>query len=259
MLLLSRLPPISYTLTDPQPPQQRGKVCKPYNSVLGEHFRSHWDVIPVSYPADPSQPPIQHHALTDSAPKHPHPHRAESVKSETRGELHLHPHAHHGPEFSQLSGAGYSSPAVDTSSSNSGGTGSTVESNVDAQMSNLSLVGTDGAVSTSTSVEPSRGDGAAIVIEAESGAESGVLDDGKIRIVYLTEQVSHHPPISSFYVTCPAKKMAMAGVDQISAKVTSTAAVKIGPGSQNKGLFVQIEGGPGEGEKYQVCFFSSFA
>ncbi|EIM81944.1 uncharacterized protein STEHIDRAFT_65725 [Stereum hirsutum FP-91666 SS1] len=209
----------------------RGKVCKPYNSVLGEHFRSHWDVIPVSYPADPSQPPIQHHALTDSAPKLPHPHRAES-----------------------LSGAGYSSPAVDTSSSNSGGTGSTVESNVDAQMSNLSLVGTDGAVSTSTSVDPSRGEGAAVVVEAEAGreAESGVLDDGKIRIVYLTEQVSHHPPISSFYVTCPAKKMAMAGVDQISAKVTSTAAVRIGPGSQNKGLFVQIEGGPGEGEKYQV-------
>ncbi|KAF5314203.1 hypothetical protein D9758_018947 [Tetrapyrgos nigripes] len=25
----------------------RGKVCKPYNSVLGEHFHAHWDVLPL--------------------------------------------------------------------------------------------------------------------------------------------------------------------------------------------------------------------
>jgi len=29
-----------------------GKVCKPYNSVLGEFFLAHWDVIPVHYPSD---------------------------------------------------------------------------------------------------------------------------------------------------------------------------------------------------------------
>ena len=27
---------------------QHGKICKPYNSVLGEHFRAHWDVVPAS-------------------------------------------------------------------------------------------------------------------------------------------------------------------------------------------------------------------
>lgn len=47
---------------------QRGKICKPYNSVLGEHFRAHWDVIPVSYPADPSDPPIQHLYVALPAP-----------------------------------------------------------------------------------------------------------------------------------------------------------------------------------------------
>lgn len=43
---------------------QRGKICKPYNSVLGEHFRAHWDVIPVSYPDDPADPPVQHLYVT---------------------------------------------------------------------------------------------------------------------------------------------------------------------------------------------------
>lgn len=136
-----------------------------------------------------------------------------------------------------------------------------MESNLDAQMSNLSLAGTDGAVSTSTSLEPSGTVSRAGGVGGAGGAgdaEGGVLDDGKIRVVYLTEQVSHHPPISSFYVTCPAKKMAMVGVDQVSAKVTSTAAVKIGPGSFNKGLFIDIEGGPGEGERYQVRVLTVF-
>lgn len=39
----------------------RGKVCKPYNSVLGEHFRCHYDVRPVEYQdGDHSNPPTQH-------------------------------------------------------------------------------------------------------------------------------------------------------------------------------------------------------
>jgi oxysterol-binding protein-related protein 9/10/11 len=37
--------------------------------VLGEHFRAHWDVIPVSYPADPSDPPIQHLYVALPAPR----------------------------------------------------------------------------------------------------------------------------------------------------------------------------------------------
>lgn len=41
-------------------PVQRGKICKPYNSVLGEHFRAHWDVIPPSYSDDLDVPPTQH-------------------------------------------------------------------------------------------------------------------------------------------------------------------------------------------------------
>ncbi|KAF8988164.1 hypothetical protein BDQ17DRAFT_1257116, partial [Cyathus striatus] len=34
-----------------------GKVCKSYNSVLGEHFRAHWDILPLAYPDEPEQSP----------------------------------------------------------------------------------------------------------------------------------------------------------------------------------------------------------
>lgn len=40
---------------------QHGKIVKPYNSVLGEHFLAHWTVKPVTYPSDPTSPPIVHH------------------------------------------------------------------------------------------------------------------------------------------------------------------------------------------------------
>ena len=32
------------------PYQQHGKVCKPYNSILGEHFCVHWNITPTRFP-----------------------------------------------------------------------------------------------------------------------------------------------------------------------------------------------------------------
>lgn len=43
----------------------------------------------------------------------------------------------------------------------------------------------------------------------------------------------------------------MKGVDQISAKVSGTA-LRVSPGSLNKGIFIDITGGPGEGERYHI-------
>jgi len=70
-------------------------------------------------------------------------------------------------------------------------------------------------------------------------------------IFLQTEQVSHHPPISSYYTACPAKHISASGVDQISAKVSGTT-VRVAPGVKNKGIFIRIDGGPGEGERYQI-------
>ncbi|KAI0475388.1 oxysterol-binding family protein [Xylariaceae sp. FL0804] len=61
-----------------------------------------------------------------------------------------------------------------------------------------------------------------------------------VRISYLTEQTSHHPPVSAFYVSCPEKGLHARGYDQISAKFTGTS-IKVSPGEHNLGIFVTLE------------------
>ncbi len=70
-------------------------------------------------------------------------------------------------------------------------------------------------------------------------------------ILPQTEQVSHHPPISSFKIACPDKGIEACGVDQIAARVTGTA-LKVHPGIHNKGICVNITSGYGEGETYWI-------
>ena len=43
----------------------------------------------------------------------------------------------------------------------------------------------------------------------------------------------------------------MQGIDQISAKVSGTS-VRVAAGEYNQGLFIDIAGGPGEGEQYHI-------
>lgn len=54
-------------------------------------------------------------------------------------------------------------------------------------------------------------------------SKSGPEDTNR-RIAFLTEQVSHHPPISSFFVECKEAGVELYGVDQLSAKFTGTSA-----------------------------------
>ncbi|KAK7684905.1 hypothetical protein QCA50_011738 [Cerrena zonata] len=216
----------------------RGKVCKPYNSVLGEHFRSHWDVLPVSYPSDPTQPPIQHLYLSEAAAKSSYSvllaprntaalSETASFKSGKSGQ-------------STVSGLSVnkanSTPGTPGKRSNSTPATSPelFETELDAQMSSLSL----GSRNTSQS-----GD----LVEGGNIAP----DRERARVAYLTEQVSHHPPISAFSAYCPSRQIELTGVDQISAKVSGTT-VRVMPGSFNKGAFVRIKGGNGAGETYQI-------
>lgn len=92
-----------------------------------------------------------------------------------------------------------------------------------------------------------------------NGSGSGRNDKDKdkdrggdnIRVVYVTEQVSHHPPVSAYYASCPLRGVEMAGIDQISAKVSGTT-VRVAPGSFNKGIYINLTSGPGMGEKYHI-------
>ena len=62
--------------------------------------------------------------------------------------------------------------------------------------------------------------------DPEDVFEDAEEDDspGHTKVVYLTEQISHHPPASSYYCVAVGKGVEAAGVDQISAKVSGTSA-----------------------------------
>ena len=225
---------------------QRGKICKPYNSVLGEHFRAHWDVPPVEYSSDPSQPPIHRtHIASPSVPA------VNFVGSENGSVLSFRSARSSSSSTANKRASSFfdfaaarliaTSPPPPLSSNSSSAASpavpaATIESNLAAQVSNLSLGGRSNLSTSDSSVEDGVG--------AEGSGE-------QLRVVFLTEQVSHHPPISTFFAACPARGIQISGVDQITAKVSGTS-VRIAPGSYNKGIFINLTQGPGEGEQYHI-------
>lgn len=74
-------------------------------------------------------------------------------------------------------------------------------------------------------------------------ASSVPLDDGKI--VYVTEQVSHHPPKMAFAYLCPSRNLSFTGVCHISGRFTGTS-VKL---RHQYGMEVQSNG-----ETYRATF-----
>jgi hypothetical protein len=210
-----------------------GKVCKPYNSVLGEFFRAHWDIIPVSHnPSFPTAPPIPAIYTSQAAAASATPsliahsetaslHSGKSIPAATRSVNNLSYEAGTDRNSTSIGGTGPTGTEGKQSPSTAG-----TSPNLEAGMSNLSL-----ASASEENIEGS--------------------EEGRVRIVYLTEQVSHHPPISAYYASCPSKHIEMLGIDQISAKVSGTT-LRVAPGSFNKGIYVRLTGGPGEGEMYHT-------
>lgn len=68
-------------------------------------------------------------------------------------------------------------------------------------------------------------------------------------VSYLTEQTSHHPPVSAFYVDCPEKGISARGYDQLSAKFTGTS-VRVVAGAHNLGIFINLKNR--DNEEYQL-------
>lgn len=71
----------------------------------------------------------------------------------------------------------------------------------------------------------------------------------QIRVSYITEQTSHHPPVSAFFVDCPVKGISARGFDQISAKFTGTS-IRVTPGVHNLGIFINLKNR--DDEEYQL-------
>ena len=211
---------------------QRGKPCKPYNSVLGENFRMHWDVAPISYDPEDRAPIIT--TYIDAPPKSRHAHSDAGDVKCAKGTAKT---GRVGTFGSLLSMKGWSSPTV-------GRPATVVESNLSAQLSDLSLASTQTGESGSAS-----GSAAASTSSPPTSLSGGA---GALRIAYLTEQISHHPPISAYVAACPARHITLSGIDQISVRVLPSASLRVSSGTMNKGLFLAMDGGPGVGEHYQI-------
>ncbi|KAF8804607.1 hypothetical protein BYT27DRAFT_7106663 [Phlegmacium glaucopus] len=171
-----------------------GKVCKPYNSVLGEHFRAHWDVVPSVYAVD----------KLPSADSQPEPYTSESASLKSG-------------RSSKSGVSSFSKPKSPSTAATS-----LDETNAAAQFSNLNL-------SSDTTKDT----------------------DDSVRVVFLCEQVSHHPPVSAYFATCPSRSIEMSGIDQIAAKISGTT-LRVAPGQLNQGIFINLTGGYGKGERYQI-------
>ena len=62
----------------------------------------------------------------------------------------------------------------------------------------------------------------------------------KVKVSYLTEQTSHHPPVSAFYIDCPEKGIFARGYDQLSAKFTGTS-IRVTAGAHNLGIYITLK------------------
>ena len=70
-----------------------------------------------------------------------------------------------------------------------------------------------------------------------------------VRVSFLTEQTSHHPPVSAFFVDCPERGISARGFDQLSAKFTGTS-IRVIPGAHNLGIFITLKNH--DNEEYQL-------
>ncbi|KAJ3178044.1 hypothetical protein HDU87_003822 [Geranomyces variabilis] len=61
-----------------------------------------------------------------------------------------------------------------------------------------------------------------------------------LKVTCVTEQISHHPPVSAYYYECKEKGIVGRGVDHIAARFTGTN-IKVGPGSQNQGIYITLQ------------------
>lgn len=224
----------------------KGKICKPYNSILGEHFRCHWDVEPAKI-NESYLLPVQ--AVTAESAE---PLPLVSIQSKTSN-------------VSVKKESAPSSPLVQPQDKSKSRPGS-IKSSTNNETSSIASAGKKGLSkllgrkksSADASDTQSVGPSSPYTEEADTDAASIVGNktesSGKRKVCFLTEQVSHHPPISSFFCESKDAGVELRGVDQLGAKFTGTS-VKVFPGEQNLGIFLRLTEQArcrAIGEEYQI-------
>jgi hypothetical protein len=68
---------------------------------------------------------------------------------------------------------------------------------------------------TSVEVEPDEAHALKRLSKLSLGTSEGPTgaDTDTARVVYVTEQVSHYPPVSAYFATCPQRSLKLFGID----------------------------------------------
>ncbi|KAJ2471103.1 hypothetical protein GGI02_002491 [Coemansia sp. RSA 2322] len=74
---------------------------------------------------------------------------------------------------------------------------------------------------------------------ASSATDVSAVGGQAVSVEYISEQVSHHPPVSAHIYRCRERGIEAAGIDHISAKFTGLSAT-VSAGSRCKGIFVTL-------------------
>lgn len=270
-----------------------GKVCKPYNSILGEHFRCHWIVQPPEVledghivprgalatqqpkplpsargsisPASVTAPTTPVTSATSSFNGGKQMTPTNSSKRAAAANDTLSPDDANSERPSAQRGQSSLSNATTTSTSTeTGGEPSKARKGLSRILgagrslkpSSNSVKSFDSSAATSStgsesapvaSQKPAPPQSDAGIEDDDNDTDDGASDGGSFKttksqharegssathtspdavrhVAFLTEQVSHHPPISSFFVECKESGVQLHGVDQLSAKFTGTSA-----------------------------------
>ncbi|BGP27161.1 oxysterol-binding protein [Rhodotorula toruloides] len=201
-------------------------ISKPFNSILGEHFFCYYDapVLDVH--------PKGHPLPTVHIDENPHP---DIVACAGRG-------SNNTTAAAALKASPSTSSLISLANS--------AKPKTSLEMTNGNAVGSSAASTRSTRSNFPAG------ASSSAASGSGPTETRNARVVIINEQTSHHPPISHFLVEArvdtadPAVKrtVRLRGADQLSAKFTAGANVKIYPGPHNKGLFLDLP----DGEEFHI-------
>lgn len=236
----------------------KGKICKPYNSILGEHFRCHWDFEPAKV-TDSHIVPVQ--SLAVEAPE-PLPLASTQARTPTlnakKGSTPPSPLVTPQDQSRPSSVRNLSMETSNNSSSNNNSTTSSAKKGLSKLLGRKKSTKdtSEAANVAASSAHAARAseDTADNANDAASVSGSSMQRAGKRRLCFLTEQVSHHPPISSFFCEAKDAGVQLYGVDQLGAKFTGTS-VKVFPGEQNQGIFLRLTENAkcgAAGEEYQI-------
>ncbi|TKY85452.1 hypothetical protein EX895_005614 [Sporisorium graminicola] len=232
----------------------KGRICKPYNSVLGEHFRCHWDFEPVKF-TDSHVLPVQ--SITSDNPE-PLPLAGELARTPTlsakRGSAPPSPLVQAQDKQSRPA----SIRGVSLETSNSTGSKKALSKLLGRKKNSNNVSETQTAAAIVSPGATDEGESTAVTSatanDAASASGSSSQHGGKRRLCFLTEQVSHHPPVSSFFCEAKDAGVQLYGVDQLGAKFTGTS-IRVFPGEQNKGIFLRLTDNAkcgAAGEEYQI-------